>query len=991
VATRDRSFSPSASQRDAIRAEPGPVLVLAGPGAGKTYCLIERIRYLIGDRRVDPARICALTFTNKAAEEVAGRLKRDLGEPAEAITRSTIHALCVRILRAHGGTLGLERGFGIADDEYQLEVLAKQRVAAKRRKALLNTFGLHRLGRPVLSEDDVKIFRRYRAFLEKRRMVDFDDLTHLVVDLFEASPETAASVAAQWDHLLVDEFQDLNPIQYRIVRTLAGAHRNIFVVGDDEQSIFSWTGADPMQLATFVNDFTMTRRYLLRENRRTARHIFELARRLLAGNPTLFEAKEVVAERTSDHPVEAWSFRDEDQELGWLLGDLQRDKDESGLAWGDYAVLYRKHQVGDALEGALMKAGIPCRLAQGRAVGDDRVIRYLLAALRVIAHPGDSVYNEAFVRRVLPANLVDSIRKLAEIEQIGFLPRLRRRARELPNTDEDGRKLRRALYAMQNLTALGHRHEHLPELITEILSQRVGTYQTALEERADELTDPIDDPAAVTLAGELARVRESKGRILLTPVGGAEIGLAGMLTGAGLRLVDYAGVGAEPGPDDLALGPDNAGKAGLVLTVFKALQLESANARDNFRDFVVVDLETTDKDVATAEIVEIAAARVRDWEIVAEFHRLVKPRVAIAPEASKTHGYSDADVADAPHFEDVWPEFQSFIGTDVLVAHNGYEFDFPILRRMATGGAFVTYDTLPLAKSLRLGSAKLQYLAERFGIDPGDPHKALWDVRTLAKVFRKLEEEKVARGRRVALSNILDYLGIALALLPPEVSALPADRQPEAAMLLEVTPAFSLGRFSNCLDFYQAERDRVGESAASQSRLIDQLGGIERMERIRAERRADQRYPQSMGRVRRLLEGLEATDRDEAIAEFLGRVALSKSDGAEADPARVNLLTLHSTKGLEFSRVYIVGVEDAELPGNASGRSPGKEELEESRRLLYVGMTRARDRLVLTRAANRGGRATGGVRFLDEMGLSPREGPEAPPPPAAPTLASGRA
>ena len=972
------------SQSEAIQSEPGPVLVLAGPGAGKTYCLIERIRYLIGERGVDPARICALTFTNRAAEEVAGRLKRDLGERAEAITRSTVHALCVRILRTHGRHLGLERGFGIADEDYQKEILGKMRVPAKWRSSLLNRFGLHRLGIRPLTEDDEKLFQRYRQFLERRRMVDFDDLTHLTVELFEASPGVAAAVAGQWDHLLVDEFQDLNPIQYRIVRTLADTHRSIFVVGDDEQSIFSWTGADPLQLARFANDFGMTRRFILQENRRTAKHIFALARKLLAGNPPLFEAKLVVAERTSDHPVEAWSFPDEDQELGWLLGDVVRDRAEAGLAWGDYAVLYRKHQVGDALEGALMKVGIPCRLAHGRAVGDDAVVRYLIGALRVIAFPGDPIINEAFVRQVLPSTLTDSVRKLAEVAKIGFMPLLRRRSRELPYADEDGRKMRRALYAMQNLTALGQRHAHLPELITEILSQRVGTYRTALEDRSDELTDPADDPAAVTLAGKLERTREAKGRVIFIPVGGAEIGLAGMLVGAGLRLVDYLGVGPPPGPDDLVVGPEDGGQLGLALTVFKALQLTSAAARDNFRDFVVIDLETTDRDAATAEIVEIAAARVRNWEVVGEFHRLVRPRVPIAPEASRTHGYSEADVATADYFEVVWPDFKAFIADDVLVAHNGYEFDFPILRRMSGDREFVTYDTLPLARWLRLGSAKLEHLADRFKIDPGDPHKALWDVRTLAKVFRKLEEEKVARSRRVALSNILDHLGVALALLPPDGAG------PEASMLMELTPGFALGRFSNCLDFYRAERDRVGPSAAPIGALIDKLGGPERMERVRAERRADQRYPQSMARLRRLLEGLEPTGLDDEIREFLGRVALSKSDGTEADPARVNLLTLHSTKGLEFSRVYIVGVEDAEMPGNPTGKSVGTDELEESRRLLYVGMTRAKDRLVMTRVEVRNGRPTGGYQFLAEMGLTPRAVAEGPRPLVDPIPASGR-
>ncbi len=980
----NEGFSPSAAQLEAIEADFGPTLVLAGPGAGKTFCLIERIRFLVDRKGLDPARICALTFTNKAAEEVAARLRRELGDRADTISRSTIHSLCVKILRAHGSSLGLERGFGIADDDYQKEVLAKVGVPPKWRTGLLTRFGLARLGLRPLQEDDEVTFRRYRAYLAKRRMIDFDDLTHLTVELFERFPAVAAGVAGAWDYLLVDEAQDLNHVQYRVVRTLAAGHRNLFVVGDDEQSIFSWTGASPKMIETFLNDFGVRRKVVLDENRRTAARIFSLARRLISSNVPLFGEKRVVATRESDHPIVAPSFATDDAEGEWLLEDLRRDQARSGLRWGEFAVLYRRHQIGEALEGALMQAGVPTRLAQGRSLGDDPVVRYLIAALRVIAFPGDPVINEQFARLVLPHALCDAVRKQAEREKIGFMPLLRRRSRELGYTDEDGRKIRRTLYAMQNLTALGERHDTIGALIEDILSQRVGPYRTVLEERAEDLSDPAESPEATRLAGALERVRDARGRVLIRPMGGLEIGLAGLLSGGGIRLVDYLGAGPgqagagrpgaapsqpAPGPDDLVLDAEWSGRLGLAVTTFKALQLVNAHAQDNFRDFVVVDLETTDRDIATAEIVEIAAVRVRNWEVVEEFQRLVKPRVPISPGAARTHRYTMADLADAPYFETVRPEFEAFIGDDVLVAHNGYEFDFPILRRMSEGRDFVTYDTLPLARWLRLGSARLEHLAERFGIDPGDSHKAIWDVRTLAQVFRRLEGEKIARSRRVALSNVLDHLGVALALCDPETL------EAECQLLKEMTGVYALGRFSNCLEFYRAERERVGPSAATVDDLIERLGGAARMEKIRREKRPDQRYPAAMARVRRLLLGIEEPDLEGEIRELLGRVALSKSDGIEADRERVNLLTLHSTKGLEFSRVYIVGVEDSEMPGSGpGGRAPGAEDLEESRRLLYVGMTRAKDRLVMTRVEARAGRPTGGHRFLDEMEIVPTPG-----------------
>lgn len=963
--TADTSFRPTPSQRDAIRAPDGPVLVLAGPGAGKTGCLIARIEYLIGERGIDPTRICALTFTNKAAEEVAQRLTAQLGQRAEGVTRCTIHSLCVKILRAHGSHLGLERGFGIADEEYQRDVLGKCAVPAKWRGNMLGRFTLYRLANQPLHPDDEKVFRRYQAYLAKRRVLDFDDLLQTTARLFADRPEVGRTVAGQWEHLLVDECQDLNPVQYQVIRTLGAVHGNVFAVGDDEQSIFSWTGADPRGLKGFQTDFGEARQVVLGENHRTARHIFGVARKLIAANEALFGAKEIAAQRESSHPVEAKSFADDDAERAWLLDDLLRDQSAAGLSWGRYGVLYRKHAVGDAIEGALLQAGVPCRLAHGRSLADDPVIRYLLAALRVIAYSGDPIINEAFARLVLPAAVIEQVRRLSQGSELGFMPTLRKHARELPYTDEDGKKIRRALYAMNNLPALGKRHERLDSLVDEILSQRVGPYRTPLELHVDDLTDPREDATAVRLAQELNRVKLSKGRILIERSNGLEIGLTGLLVGAGFRLTDYLGVGPRPVESDLVLGLEWRGELGLAMTTFKALQIAVTEAQAAFRDFVVVDLETTDKDIATAEIVEIAAARVRNWEIVEEFHQLVKPRVPIAPQAQATHGYSEADLAEAPHFEEVWPRFREFVGRDQLIAHNGYEFDFPILTRMSGHRDFVVFDTLPLARWLRVGSAKLELLAERFKIDPGDPHKALWDVRTLAKVFRELETLRLGRARRVALSNVLDHLGIALALSDPE------SLNAEGKLLREVSASYSLGRYTNCLDFYQAERGRAGPSAVDLDELVRRLGGEKRRQRIQEERKARDRYPQAMARVQRLLTGLTEDGLDGQIAEFLGRVALSKSDGVEADPNRVNLLTLHSTKGLQFSRVYIVGVEDSEMPGVPSGRAPSQAELEESRRLLYVGMTRAEDRLVMTRSEVRAGRQTGGQQFFDEMGLVP--------------------
>jgi DNA helicase-2/ATP-dependent DNA helicase PcrA len=211
---------------------------------------------------------------------------------------------------------------------------------------------------------------------------------------------------------------------------------------------------------------------------------------------------------------------------------------------------------------------------------------------------------------------------------------------------------------------------------------------------------------------------------------------------------------------------------------------------------------------------------------------------------------------------------------------------------------------------------------------------------------------------------VLDYLAIALALWQE-------DACDEVVLLRRLCRPFALGRYSDCLEFYRAERERCGDATLPAVReLIERLGGEEAMQRIRAERSASERYPVALARLRRLITQCRGESLGERIVDFLERVALSRNDGATTDRERVNLLTLHSTKGLEFSRVYILGVEDAQLPGGSPTRPAMPEEIEEARRLLYVGMTRAIDRLVLTRAERRVGQRTGGHRFLDEMGLA---------------------
>src|SRR6059036_2591910 len=822
------ALDPLPQQRLAIEAPLGPVLVVAGPGAGKTFCLIARINHLINTRGLPPERICAVTFTNRAAEEIAVRLTHTLGDRAEGVTRGTIHALCLALLREHAEAAGLGKGFGVADEQYQKVILGRLHVPLEQRGSLLNRFSRHRVQKQdyELTPDDARLYREYTAWLAHRNMVDFDDLVTKAAELLRTRGDIADAIAARWDYLLVDEFQDVNAVQYDLLKRLAAPHGNFFAVGDDEQSIFTWTGADPYVLVRFSRDYKIDRPIVLDKNCRCSRQIFETARRVLAQNPQLFE-KQLSAEQESAYEVGAFAFRDEEEEAAWLLEDILADRAVAGLGWGDYAILYRRHKVGEYLEGRLVRAGIPCRLARGRSLVEDDVIKYVIAALGIVRDPGDPVALEAFARCVLSPHFLQEVlasppfplsaSKASPLDPGDFLAAIRALARRRPAQDPDTKKLWRLVFQVENLRALTRSHRALVPLVDEILSQSVGPYRNALEERHDELTDPAAIPEAVRLAERLAAAIAAEQEIVIAPQGWLEIALRGMLAAAGFRHVpsspaarrEVGKVGKVGKVGEVVIGAQDGGPHGLALTLFKALQnLHSLEILDTLPRYVTFDLETTDKDVEVCEVVEVGAVRVVGGEIVDRFHSLVQPYRPITPGATKVHGYTDGDVRNARPFAEVWPEFRAFIGDDVLIAHNGQHFDIPVLRRLAAGregvDTLVFYDTLPLVRSLSRDSAKLEDLALRFGIDAGRAHHALDDAVTLARVYRELERLRAVRARKVLLVNLLDYLGLAFALEPEsEQGALKES-------LFKLAKFYTLGRYSDALAFYESERERTG-------------------------------------------------------------------------------------------------------------------------------------------------------------------------------------
>jgi len=957
---------PTRQQRKAIEGPLGPALVIAGPGAGKTFCLIHRIQHLIETTGIVPRRILAVTFTNKAAEEIATRLHEMRGMTAADVTRGTLHSICLMILRDYAERCGLRPGFGVADREYQERVLRRLRIPAKRCSYALAQFSLHQLQGKVLSDRGMLFFGQYQEALRARNLADFDDLITLTERLLRTDESAAKELRSRWDYVLVDEFQDLSPTQYGIVRRLADQHRCLFGVGDDEQSIFSWTGAEPGIMGRFSEDFDLREPIVLDENRRCSIQILESARRLISCNPVLFE-KQIDTTLSSPFEVVACGFENEETEADWLIRDILSDRASAGTGWGDYAILYRYRWMGRDLEKRLICAGIPCRMARGQALVDDRVVGWVIASLRVIRSPDDSILLGSLAALALNSALRQEIRKESSKDR-DFLANLRAFATQRPKGDADRKRVWRLVYHLENLRGMGRSHQSLSGLVDELLARPIGAGRNPLEEYHHDLREPSLYPGAAALANRLEQCVASGRRVLVEPGGGIEIPLVAMLRGAGITNAHRLVPSDAPGVGDIVLRAGQGLDGGLPLRLFKALQLvHTRSLKADFDDFVAFDIETSDFDFESSQIVDIAAVRVRGNVVVDEFHSLVSCTRPISAQATEVHGYTDGDLIGAPSIAEVWKRFRDFVGNDLVVAHNGQEFDVPVLRR-ACGGLegfdeLVFYDTLPLARALVDGSVKLKYLAEKYNIAPGREHHAVDDARVLAAVVPNLNELRVRRARTVALVHILDQLGLALAL---DQQASPSK---EEALFRDITRPFTLGRYSDCLDIYAAELAAGAEGALGLEEVIERLGGQALMERMRADRTVDERYPDSVERLRTLIEASAGETLAEHIDDMLCRVALSSSEGAETDPNRLNLLTLHSTKGLEFSRVYVVGVENQVLPGWRAIQEDRNEEIQEARRLLYVGMTRAKARLVLTYAEQRGGYRAQGHLFITEAGL----------------------
>ena len=395
------------NQREAVETIDGPLLIIAGPGSGKTRVITHRIAYLVRVCGVAPYRIAAVTFTNKAAREMRERLHPLLGPGVEDMTVGTFHAFCARVLRREGESIGLDRDFVIYDDSDQVALIKRGMgevnvdpkqfspravlsaiSSAKSQLVDAEAFGLRQTN--YFDEIVHRAYERYEQLLSQSSAVDFDDLLLKTQFLFEQFPDVAARYQERYVHFMIDEFQDTNVVQYAIAKQLSEKYWNLCVVGDPDQSIYSWRNADIRNILSFQKDYPEAKIIALEETYRLTQTILEASQELISLNEQRVE-KELRTSNGRGVPIVVAEGYDEEEEAQLVVRELDRLVGEEGYKRSDAAVMYRVNAQSRALETACQRYGVPYVLVGSVRFYQRQEIKDLAAYLRLIVNPGDDV------------------------------------------------------------------------------------------------------------------------------------------------------------------------------------------------------------------------------------------------------------------------------------------------------------------------------------------------------------------------------------------------------------------------------------------------------------------------------------------------------------------------------------------------------------------------------------------------------------------------
>ena len=395
------------AQREAVETVDGPLLINAGPGSGKTRVITHRIAYIVHHCGVHPYRIMAATFTNKAAREMDDRLQRLVGTRAQSLSVGTFHAFCARLLRRDGEAMGLNRNYSIFDTDDQLSAIKQSMelaevdpkghpprailgVISRAKNVLSDSRGLARRAENYFEKTAARVYHHYEEIMARNNAVDFDDLLMKSVQLLEEYRFVREHYQDRYVHVMVDEFQDTNVAQYRLARLLAGDRQNICVVGDPDQSIYSWRSADIRNIPNFQRDYPGCKIIFLEQNYRSTSNILDAAQSVISNNRQRPD-KRLFTENGDGVPVYVHETYNEEDEAGYVIGEADRLVREKKVKAGDCAIMYRVNAQSRALEEACLRRGMKYRLVGGVRFYQRKEVKDLLAFLRLVHNPLDDV------------------------------------------------------------------------------------------------------------------------------------------------------------------------------------------------------------------------------------------------------------------------------------------------------------------------------------------------------------------------------------------------------------------------------------------------------------------------------------------------------------------------------------------------------------------------------------------------------------------------
>ncbi|HFJ6481095.1 TPA: DNA helicase PcrA [Enterococcus faecium] len=423
-------------QKEAVLHTDGPLLLMAGAGSGKTRVLTHRIAYLIEEKEVNPWNILAITFTNKAAKEMKERVNAILASGGEDVWVSTFHSMCVRILRRDVDFIGYNRNFTIIDSSEQLtlmkRILKELNIDPKKYdpRSILGTISqaknslqtpqdFAKMQGSYYEEIAAKCYAAYQKELQYNQCMDFDDLIMNTIRLFEEHPDSLTYYQNKFHYIHVDEYQDTNHAQYTLVNLLAGRFRNLCVVGDADQSIYGWRGADMQNILDFEKDYPDAAVILLEQNYRSTKNILSAANQVIENNSNR-KPKNLWTENKEGNKITYYRADNERDETRFIVDRMQEEIRSNHRNYGDFAILYRTNAQSRVMEETLLKANIPYKMVGGHKFYDRKEIKDILAYLNVLVNPQDSISFERIVnspKRGIGPGSIEKLRSFASLHE----------------------------------------------------------------------------------------------------------------------------------------------------------------------------------------------------------------------------------------------------------------------------------------------------------------------------------------------------------------------------------------------------------------------------------------------------------------------------------------------------------------------------------------------------------------------------------------------